>query len=536
MQRSAGPKGNICGGQCCSPDSELLLRKQGQEVFADMLRHKSRTLQGLLNSTATSLQEHILAMTSRSENKTAELFLKLFQGHSVHATDTINALYTDIRQYVLINSSQDAYENSNTAISTSVSRFFANIFPLMYHRIGGTPDKDFTVEYKNCLKETMGKIKPFGTIPTQVAESLSKALAAARLLLQALGVGVEVLNATDTLIIAENGRGNAECHDALMRMSYCPKCMGLKEETKPCSGYCMNVMRGCLTKYVVDLDAPWNGYVEGIERLVTAMKQHNNEAGVNVDTLIKELDNRISEAIIYAMENEKDIDVKVKRACGVVQLSDREDPSMIPTEIEEKTSMLPAKQYSSSSENLMLNFLNYIVKSRGFYSALADNLCQDESFAERKDEHCWNGERIGGYTKTIADPSLDTQKYNPEVKPSLMLQNTDPRAGLLAEKLRHVHTMVMSSLGAVSMPESFSYVQGMQGDATDGSGSGAGPDITDDENDRVEHGSGAGSGSVPPVFTETNQIDGETKTASSTTHLPSTLLTTVLVLLAMKFL
>lgn len=86
------------------------------------------------------------------------------------------------------------------------------------------------------------------------------------------------------------------------------------------------------------------------------------------------------------------------------------------------------------------------------------------------------------------------------------------------------------------MPESFSYVQGMQGDATDGSGSGAGPDITDDENDRVEHGSGAGSGSVPPVFTETNQIDGETKTASSTTHLPSTLLTTVLVLLAMKFL
>lgn len=80
-----------------------------------------------------------------------------------------------------------------------------------------------------------------------------------------------------------------------------------------------------------------------------------------------------------------------------MQLSDREDPSMIPTEIEEKTSMLPAKQYSSSSENLMLNFLNYIVKSRGFYSALADNLCQDESFAERKDEHCWNGERIGGY-------------------------------------------------------------------------------------------------------------------------------------------
>lgn len=41
------------------------------------------------------------------------------------------------------------------------------------------------------------------------------------------------------------------------------------------------------------------------------------------------------------------------------------------------------------------HFLYSIGKSKGFYVNLADNLCKDESFADTKDAHCWNGERIG---------------------------------------------------------------------------------------------------------------------------------------------
>lgn len=128
---------------------------------------------------------------------------------------------------------------------------------------------------------------------------------------QALSIGVEVLNATDALLAEENSKTNTGCHDALLKMTHCPKCMGLSGSAKPCSGYCLNVLRGCLTKYVAELDSPWNGYVEGVERLVNAVKQHNNEAGVNADAVLRGLDTRISEAIMYAMGKEKEIENRV---------------------------------------------------------------------------------------------------------------------------------------------------------------------------------------------------------------------------------
>lgn len=137
---------------------------------------------------------------------------------------------------------------------------------------------------------------------------------ATRLLLQAFTVGIEVLNSTDHLLSEEGGKSNLACHDALLKMSYCPKCLGLTGNTKPCSGYCLNVLRGCLTKYVAELDSPWNAYVEAVERLVIAVKQHNNEVGVNADLVIRGLETRISEAIMHAMEKGHEIDVRVSQS------------------------------------------------------------------------------------------------------------------------------------------------------------------------------------------------------------------------------
>lgn len=42
-------------------------------------------------------------------------------------------------------------------------------------------------------------------------------------------------------------------------MSACPICSGLGE-VKPCSGYCLNVFKGCLAHHA-DLGAEWDNYV-----------------------------------------------------------------------------------------------------------------------------------------------------------------------------------------------------------------------------------------------------------------------------------
>lgn len=220
----------------------------------------------------------------------------------------IQNLHTEIKKYVRSNLSLESYASTNLDVKAAVTSFFTEIFPLVYHNIGETLQRDFTFEYKSCLRQHFNELQPFGDIPRQVAQSLSKSLEATRLVLQAFDIGIEVLNATDFLISEDDGRGNSDCHTALVKMSYCPKCLGMKGSPKPCSGYCLNVLRGCLTKYVAELDSPWNGYVEGIEHLVTAMKQNNNEAGVNVDSVLRGLETRISEAIMYAMEKTKTIE------------------------------------------------------------------------------------------------------------------------------------------------------------------------------------------------------------------------------------
>lgn len=231
---------------------------------------------------------------------------------AVLSRDPITALYLDIRRYIQINASRDAFSTTSIDIKASVTQFFTQLFPLVYHYASTNATyKDFSFEYKTCLRTTINEVTPFGDIPRQIAQSLSKSLDATRLLFQAFSIGVEILNATDALLIEDHGKSNAECHDALLRMSYCPKCLGLPGNARPCSGYCLNVIRGCLTKYVAELDSPWNGYVEGIERLVNAMKQHNNEAGVNADAVIRGLDTRISEAIMHAMEKGTDIHNRV---------------------------------------------------------------------------------------------------------------------------------------------------------------------------------------------------------------------------------
>lgn len=234
---------------------------------------------------------------------------QIYRSMASLSNEPIRILYSDARTYVQFNNSNNMQTDPSPLVdfNLSVLKFFTDIFPLVHHK--NRYAKDFHPVYKTCLRERIVEIQPFGDIPRQIAQSLSKSLNATRLLLQSFSIGVEVLNKTETLL-AKEGSGR-ECHEALLKMTYCPKCLGLQKQVKPCSGYCLNVLRGCLTSHVTELDSPWNRYVEAMERLVIAVKQHNNEAGVNADIVIRGLETRISQAIMYWMENEAELDNRV---------------------------------------------------------------------------------------------------------------------------------------------------------------------------------------------------------------------------------
>jgi dally-like protein len=280
----------------------------------------------------------VAELARQSENKTVVLFNQVYQRMAILAREPIASLYSDLLSYLNADKesshdrdvSKDAMSSATTVMPSvtlvtadlnleeSVTTFFASLFPLVYHHAVNPHLRDFSSDYKSCLRATISEIQPFGDVPRQVAQGISKTMEATRVLLQALNLGAEVLNNTDTLLMTDSidvsGAQWSECHTALLRMSYCPMCQGLtRPGLKPCSGYCLNVLRGCLTQHASELDLPWNGFVEATERLVVAVRGHDADSAValNVEEVIRSLDTRISEAIMYAMENGPSLERKV---------------------------------------------------------------------------------------------------------------------------------------------------------------------------------------------------------------------------------
>ncbi|XP_021928837.1 glypican-5 [Zootermopsis nevadensis] len=518
---------------CCTLEMETKLRLIVRKDFQALLHHNSRSLEGLLASTAAKLQDHVAELARQSENKTMTLFSQVYQRMAILAREPIASLYSDLIGYLNADKESghdrepDAEQPSAVATSSpsvtlvtadlnleeSVTSFFTSLFPLVYHHAVNPHLRDFSNDYKSCLRATMSEIQPFGDVPRQAAQGISKTMEATRVLLQALNLGAEVLNNTDTLLMTDSidarGAQWSECHTALLRMSYCPMCQGLtRPGLKPCSGYCLNVLRGCLTQHASELDLPWNGFVEATERLVVAVRGHDPAPTVvlNVEEVIRSLDTRISEAIMYAMENGPSLERKVKRACGQARWADEDEhdadtPSgrhHVTSDgvTDGRISSGPGLGAKDSLATQLHHFLASLTKSRGFYANLAESLCSDESFAETRDTaDCWNGQRIGEYTKTVVAATVNAQKYNPEL--IWTQRSPDPRIAQLSDKLRHIRQVVLSQLTLA--PESDSYLQDEEG-----SGSGHPPvsqwidDGEPEDPNWPYEGSASGDNPLPP--------------------------------------
>lgn len=59
------------------------------------------------------------------------------------------------------------------------------------------------------------------------------------------------------------------------------------------------------------MDLAWSGYVETVERLVVAVDGRNDPLGLNAERAVRQLDTRISDAIMHAMENGPALEEKV---------------------------------------------------------------------------------------------------------------------------------------------------------------------------------------------------------------------------------
>ncbi|XP_065358934.1 division abnormally delayed protein [Calliphora vicina] len=518
-------KGSQCGGQCCSNSTEIDLRQKATTKFERLLHHHTKSLRGILESTANLFQSHILELAQQSENRTINIFSQVYKRMLPLSRKLIGQLYSEI-----ISNLKSSETVSATSLENAIHKFFVNLFPVAYHQVVHLNKQSYGElheDYINCLKHTYDDLQPFGAIPKEITRNLVQSLQTAHIFINALYQSAEVLSETDELYATHLSES---CQKHLLKMSFCPSCNGLqKEHVKPCYSYCMNVLRGCSAQYAGVLDSPWSNVVDAIDNLVTT----HIRSDTGIVTVIKQLDSKLSETIMRAMENGPELETKVKKTCGTPKLL-----ASLSMEQEAKPPMPHNIKWATPADSEILRFLSTIDKSKEFYSNIVNNVCEDEDI-QRNDRHCWIGDRVGDYTQLVMTSGIDTQRYNPEVPLEPNAQPT--KLNELVDKLLKIRKNI-----ATAIPSTTRTINDIQSDMAghDDEGSGRMTDDVDDEEYHMQgsgDGSGGGHSSLPfNPRSEADPIENEivpavgTGSSSNTIHLLS--LTSLYCVLVIQFL
>lgn len=467
-------QGNVCGGPCCDNQVESQLEGKATKNFERLVKHHTRSQRGHWDQTANLYRDYLLQLSRQSENKTLNLFSTVYRKMSPLSREPILELYETIRNHLTAASFTDD-------LGLVTDKFFRNLFPVAYHHavVHADKDVDFHSDYKNCLIHTYDELKPFGEIPQQLSSSLVASVSAASVLLRVLREGAEVLNKLDELG-TENLQGS--CKAALLKMSYCASCKRHNHNhAKPCAGLCKNVMRGCLMQYVGILNQDWFTFTDAIVPLINAVRSTDG-----IEAEIKGLDGKLSSAIMHAMENGPQLEVKVKKACGTPSLMQNDnlagayEQSAAPT--------LHSNKWILAPINEMLQFEMTIDKNKDLFLQLSSTLCDDEEY-HSSDEDCWTGTHYGDYTHEVA--STTAQKYNPEVPYSERPTGDSQRLQVLIDKLINLKN---AATKAVSSNAFRSDSDKMLSDMAEGSGNHYQDYDSNEDEEYGQDGSGSGEG------------------------------------------
>ncbi|KAK2144473.1 hypothetical protein LSH36_753g02018 [Paralvinella palmiformis] len=227
--------------------------------------------------------ELFLQLLDSAHNKTDWLFSDVYHLPLMDRWGPTESLFLDLRAYL---------RQKDVSIHRSIETFFDQLFPLVFHNNVNDPrTSEISDDYRDCLMRIRKDVypPPFGVVPGRFAHQLAQAFSSARAFLDALRMGIRVINRTMEMPVS------ASCQVALTRMAYCGHCDG-QVDASPCRGLCYNVMRGCLA-HVTDINIYWNEMIDSLELLTVNMR-----GSYDIEEVLHSFHSKVSEAIMHAME------------------------------------------------------------------------------------------------------------------------------------------------------------------------------------------------------------------------------------------
>ncbi|XP_058484505.1 glypican-5a isoform X2 [Solea solea] len=365
---------------CCTKKMEEKYQLAARRDIQNLLQMSSTSLKYLISRNVAAFQETFEVLMWQAENHTNAVLQGLHRSVADRTAGPVRELFTDISLFLL---------GSELSVDELVQRFFDALFPLVYHHLANPALGEPSPGYAECVRSSRRDVRPFGAAPGVLADQIARSGVSGKLLLQALHLGIEVINTTDHLQLSR------ECRRALLKMHYCPHCQGLTE-SKPCMGYCLNVMRGCLAS-LAEIDVHWREFVGSLEGLSARMQgpQDLEQVLLGVHTLIRD-------AVGHAQKNGARLLAQVHRLCGppsrksTQSLSSQHSSSSSSSSSSSRESLplkAPVKVFGDSLAVRRRDLLRTLRHYRTYYGGLADQLCVSE-LVSSDGLSCWNGTDI----------------------------------------------------------------------------------------------------------------------------------------------
>ncbi|KAL1021686.1 hypothetical protein UPYG_G00016540 [Umbra pygmaea] len=436
---------------CCTKKMEDRYQVAARRDVQNLLQTSSSSLKFLISRNVAAFQETFESLIRAAENHT-NMVLQASYGHlASEASVPVRELFTDVGLFLL---------GSELNVEDITRRFFDALFPLVYNHLINPGLSHIAPGYAECVRATRRNLAPFGDTPGILANQIGRSGVGGRVLLQALHLGIEVINTTDHLAFSR------DCRRALLRMQYCPHCQGLTQ-SKPCMGYCLNVVRGCLAS-MAEVDAHWREFVRSLEGLSARMHgtQDLEQVLLGVHTLIHD-------AVAHAQKNGPHLSAQVHRVCGHPSRQPAQSVSGHQGGARESIPLkAPQKETGDNLATRRIQFLNSLRFYRTFYGGLADQLCVSE-LASADGLSCWNGaDVVKSYTLRVVGNGIKAQTANPEVK----VKDGDPVINQIIDKLKHINQLLQGK----SIPK-FGTLDQIETGSGDGEGRGYSGDCDDED-------------------------------------------------------
>uniref|UniRef100_A0AAV2KWU5 Glypican-5-like n=1 Tax=Knipowitschia caucasica TaxID=637954 RepID=A0AAV2KWU5_KNICA len=503
------------GPSCCSSRMEEYYMSAVRSETQQKMRSYSFELKYLISGHAKAYRETFESLVSFTSNLTSTLFDSAYSALASDCRPLVFQLFNDIKHYLS--------GNTNMTLDKTVNRFYDNIFPLVYRRLinpgfGPKPahfGSSIHSSHDDCLRMTRQDVSPFGPHPRLLVSGLSRALGVGRALNRLLKLAGEVVNATEKLALSR------ECGRSLVKMQYCSHCKGLTL-IRPCTGLCVNVMRGCLVG-VSELGGPWRSLVVLLQQLSSTLATSSNQNSLELALLATR--NHVNDAILHAQLHGPQITATVEKVCGphaAVPVMTRTShsalrtaTSMAPVKFETSSHLSPLdsrhyrpppqsrrslpikgskREKNRSLKKLSREFEGSIQRYQWFFSELPETLCESEMAVEQ--HTCWSGQDVvESYTGPVVGSSVKAQRENPE----MTVRYSDPVLKGAKHRLERVTQELVAELGW-SLKPSVRESDSAEGSSPSGKGEederGSGEDC--DDEDGCE-GSGAQDTDVPAL-------------------------------------